>query len=137
MRDLRTCKGIDGIEYGVNLRTQEHQLWAAVLEKAISDACAQRTAKLNGDKLANETIRIDAVRWFECEEFEVGSFSWICEVLDLDPNPLRRQILSLAATPTHRRVLPLHRMREGRPTRPYLRRIPGLGMLLVASELAA
>jgi len=56
-------------------------LWAAVLEEAISDALGSR---LN--------LRESAWAWFRSENQGIGSFLWICTMLDLNPKFVRVEV---------------------------------------------
>lgn len=59
-------------------------LWAAVLERAIDDLQSN-----------NRLDRDDAYGWFNrMEEDGVGSFVWVCSVLNYDPPRTRRKIFS-------------------------------------------
>ena len=69
--------------------TECRRLWAAVLEQAFEDAQARGLE--------------DAKKWFISEKSEVGSFLWICDALDIDPQALRTILTfsrsQMAATP--------------------------------------
>jgi len=55
------------------------RLWAAVLDQAVKEARAGKQYML-----------VDKARaWLESESQEVGSFLWICLVLNLDPQSIR------------------------------------------------
>ena len=56
------------------------KLWAAVLKQAIKDA-QKYYGSFSGDR---------SQLWFKSETEEVGSFLWICNVLDLDPESIAR-----------------------------------------------
>lgn len=58
----------------------ERDLWAAVLEQAIKD-------------LNDITEHPRAIAWFRSPGDDVGSFTWICITLDMDPEKTRRAIL--------------------------------------------
>lgn len=51
-------------------------LWKAVLEQAFKDAQG---------RVGTYEHKKDARRWFRSNRKEIGSFLWVCEVLDLDP----------------------------------------------------
>ena len=57
-------------------------LWAAVLEQAVKDVL-QCTASLDRER---------TLSWFESKRKDVGSFLWICNVLDLNPETIRMYI---------------------------------------------
>ena len=50
------------------------RLWASVLVQAIKD--------VQGNYLR---YREEAFKWLQSESMEVGSFLWVCSVLELDP----------------------------------------------------
>lgn len=57
---------------------QEYRnLWAAVLKQAIKDAGQEDQDSLNNPRL-----------WFYSESKEIGSFLWICAVLNIDPESI-------------------------------------------------
>ena len=76
---------------------QCRSLWVAVLDRAIRDA--------QGDVSPHVEPKHDLVRkaraWMESENGAVGSFLWVCGMLDLDPDYIR---LSLRGTPNMGRV---------------------------------
>lgn len=59
------------------------RLWAAVLEDAIALAWKPHQAKLHQR----------ACLWIAETGCEVGSFEWVCEMLKLDAESVRRRIL--------------------------------------------
>ena len=58
-------------------------LWKAVLEQAFKDAQGQ---------VGTYEYRRDARVWFQSDSKDIGSFLWICEVLDLDPEVTRASV---------------------------------------------
>ena len=52
-------------------------LWYAVFERAVDD-------------LLDDYERTPAARWFISNSIEIGSFIWICEQLDIDPQVVRK-----------------------------------------------
>ena len=60
-------------------------LWSAVLDQAIEDVL-----KFQGSVFAERTVA-----WFEGECKEVGSFHWICRILDLNPESVKNSIYQL------------------------------------------
>jgi hypothetical protein len=54
------------------------KLWAAVLKQAIKDAKQDLKSTLTSPGL-----------WFYSNNDEVGSFLWICRVLNIDPDLIR------------------------------------------------
>ena len=61
------------------------ELWAAVLKQAIEDA----------QKYIGSFAMEKAHQWFKNESDEVGSFLWICSILDLAPESIKRLGLSV------------------------------------------
>lgn len=51
----------------------ENDLWASVMEQALTD-------------LTNKAFRKKAVEWFTSQEYQLGSFLFICDALNLDPD---------------------------------------------------
>ena len=64
------------------------KLWAVVLKQAIKDA-QKYYGSFSGDRTQ---------LWFQNETEEVGSFLWICSVLNLDPESIVRFIYILRQT---------------------------------------
>lgn len=58
-------------------------LWSAVLKQAIKDV-----SKYNGEFFVERTLS-----WFEDESEEVGSFRWICSILNLNPESIKRIVI--------------------------------------------
>jgi len=68
------------------------RLWAAVLEQAIED-------------VRREHGHADRARaWFQSEGEEVGSFLWICRMLDIDPKSTRKSVVKRHAGVLVRRL---------------------------------
>jgi hypothetical protein len=59
------------------------RLWAAVLEQAVKDARGGRTYHI---------ITEEAQAWFHSKKEGVGSFIWVCRILDLDPSYVREKV---------------------------------------------
>ncbi len=59
------------------------RLWAAVLEQAVKDARGGRTYHI---------ITEEARAWFRSKKEGMGSFIWVCRILDLDPGYVRRKV---------------------------------------------
>lgn len=70
------------------LHMPEARLWVEVLRNAICEAGAP------GVDWRTATRRTEARAWLESDEGHVGSYRWICEMLNLEPETLRRGILS-------------------------------------------
>ena len=63
-------------------------LWAAVIERAFGDLRLENSPVEN-----EERYYYSAVRWFnDTENHEIGSFLWICELLEIDPGKIREKI---------------------------------------------
>ena len=62
--------------------TPETRLWAAALRQAVDD-------------LDYPDTRLDAKLWLESDDDGVGSFAFVCAVLDTDPARLRKRILQI------------------------------------------
>ena len=60
-------------------------LWSAVLNQAIEDIF-----EFHGSVFAERTLS-----WFEDECEEVGSFHWICRILNLNPESIRKFIYQM------------------------------------------
>lgn len=71
----------------------EHDLWTAVLQNAINDY--KGTIVLNGTYNKDrelKAIRAEVTEWFKADNMEVGSFLWICELLNANPTAIRRTV---------------------------------------------
>ncbi len=66
------------------------KLWAAVLEQAIKDARDETSKTLRVERADGQT----AQHWFHSENDGIGSFLWICEMLDLEPRFVRTLVHS-------------------------------------------
>jgi hypothetical protein len=66
------------------------RLWAAVLEQAIKDARDETTKRRRFERADGQT----AQHWFLSENGGIGSFLWICEMLDLEPRFVRTLVNS-------------------------------------------
>lgn len=60
---------------------KDKNLWAAVLRQAINDAY--------GANFAADKERTDAREWLRSDSVTIGSFRWICAILDMDYITLR------------------------------------------------
>ena len=54
------------------------RLWAAVLEQAVEDV---KRGRDNSDT---------ALSWFQSDSENVGSFLWVCGILGIDPESIKR-----------------------------------------------
>lgn len=77
------------------------QLWAEVLRVAVADARGEGYMP-NGTRqvaAAIRTVTRDRAReWLTSDEQQVGSFLWICSLLELEPSAVRKA-LQLEAPP--------------------------------------
>lgn len=64
----------------------ERNLWAAMLAQAIQEA------ELDSWHPTNRRLRTKARAWLVSDEMRVGSFRWVCRVLDLTPGFIRRRL---------------------------------------------
>lgn len=64
----------------------EIQLWRAVLIQAVNDFFG------DGDPFVTPS-QTAAERWFFSDDHELGSFLFVCEILDLNPGTIRRWLL--------------------------------------------
>lgn len=74
--------------------TPEKSLWAGMLLRALNDAAGVQL--MESKKYAN-LIQRDARAWFSSPRFTTGSFLWICDVLNLDPDAVKRSTLQRSA----------------------------------------
>jgi hypothetical protein len=87
----------DELSYSVNSDssrtepTPEHRLCVAVLARAIVDA-VQPVEAVQWYEGFKDVCRMDALRFFRRNSREPFSFLWLCDVLALDPDYLRRRI---------------------------------------------
>lgn len=58
------------------------RLWRKALRQAVED-------------LHTEEHRDDAVRFFLCNKYCVGSFLWMCDIFNIDPQAIRRRYKSV------------------------------------------
>lgn len=62
-------------------------LWAAVLARAVDDY------RYSGNNKESLAYRKDARQWVRCTDYVgVGSFNYVCEVLNLDPDAVRDRL---------------------------------------------
>lgn len=68
-------------------------LWAAVMHGAVSDLLGQNsTTKGRNRHVINTDLARGARRWFDSDDRDIGSFLWICSVLELDPERVRGRL---------------------------------------------
>ena len=71
----------------------ERMLWLCVLEETIR--CLQGAPTAKGGYVPTSRrarLRAEAQAWLDSEEVYLGSFRWICEMLDIAPDYLRQRI---------------------------------------------
>ncbi|UOF82083.1 hypothetical protein [Caudoviricetes sp.] len=70
--------------------TLEQRIWLLVLWQALQDIKAGKQPHANRGVLA-QTLR--AVRWmWLTEKPKIGSFSWICDLLEIEPEPIKEWV---------------------------------------------
>ena len=74
------------------------KLWFAVLEQAINDA----EGHVEGPKDYRKLITERARAWFFRKNQGIGSFLWLCLMLDLNPESVRRLIAKKYNSPSMR-----------------------------------
>ena len=68
----------------INMAVYDYKrLWAAVLKQAIRDA--RRELPPHGN-VSSHMNAASAKAWFESDSQDIGSFLWICAVLDVEPD---------------------------------------------------
>lgn len=103
---VKQCRVKPGQPYAHPLFCREQQvtrslesyrsLWASVLMQAMKDLVRESAPKeSSGARKSNETQRERAAAWFfrPSDPADVGSFSWICEALGLNPEIIRKQAM--------------------------------------------
>lgn len=75
----------------INQHEPEKSLWAACLEQAFTLCNTKLNRKAKGQKSDTEADEA----WFTSDSREVGSYLFICEVLELDPKVTYREGLKL------------------------------------------
>ena len=80
----------------------ERSLWAAVVERAFEDAKGNvmKTPPRKRENYPNwlqsrDRVIKDAFQWFKNNRKTVGGFLWVCDVLELEPGPIREKIAKL------------------------------------------
>jgi len=63
-------------------------LWFCVLEETIRCLKGGPTATAS----SRARLRAEAITWLDSEETYPGSFRWICDTLDIEPDYLRQRI---------------------------------------------
>lgn len=75
-------------------------LWAAVMQVAIEDSRGLGPMPSGHRDGSRADLRDRAVAWLSSPEQKVGSFLWICSLLDLDPGAVRAALTrKVRATP--------------------------------------
>lgn len=68
--------------------SNEQQLWAAVLIRALDDARGNVKCdwgKIEWRAVYKTRVKEEAIDWFASNEVEEGSFCWICQMLNIQP----------------------------------------------------
>lgn len=71
----------------------EKALWGAVLVQAVDDLTG---ANIGEPRYVWPRLRHFARLWFESDSYELGSLSWICDLIEVDPERLRRRLFAIA-----------------------------------------
>lgn len=80
-------------------------LWAAVLWQAVSDVVRLGTAKRPHAQLIAQQTRT----WLnDKQSVGIGSFIWICSVLDIDPERVRPRIFAMVENARRVGKMPRH-----------------------------
>ena len=86
--------------YGIASQSSEipeRELWVGVLKQAIEDV--RKPSYPEGGKKYRAHGRIvvqdAAIHWFFSEATSIGSFYFICEILDLVPEKIRAQLFGI------------------------------------------
>jgi len=58
-------------------------LWSAVLDRAMQDI---KGIIPGSEKYREKKIIKEAEDWFGSDDRDIGSFLWVCEILDLQPD---------------------------------------------------
>ena len=66
-------------------------LWVSVLWQGVCDAVRLASAARPWRRAYSD----DAVEWIMADEEEVGSFRWICGVVNLDPGRVRERVAKM------------------------------------------
>ncbi|MEO5332901.1 MAG: hypothetical protein H7839_12830 [Magnetococcus sp. YQC-5] len=82
-------------EYHTLDNENARRLWAAVMERAILD-------------LQDNTLRGDAIEWMNSKRRSIGSFHWVCQHLDMDPDSVKRALLKPKIALSHMKRAPIH-----------------------------
>jgi hypothetical protein len=94
----------------------ENLLWFEVLEQAVRDYQLSRGVLSFG---AERMFR-EVSAWFAGTDVEPGTFEWVCQIFDMDPDALRKALdKGIKMGPRRSPVLARHSMqavREGRVT---------------------
>lgn len=85
-------------------------LWVAVLRQALDDATYEKPPHTN----VPLHVHHYAIDWFKSDRDGVGSFLWVCTILDFDPDRIRRYLF-VNPMPMLRVVIPKKpQLKEGR-----------------------
>jgi len=69
-------------------------LWGAVLQQAITDLQVRVYKTPSQRNTENMRIREDARKWFTDDYNHIGSFRFVCDVLDLNPDYLLKRLIN-------------------------------------------
>ncbi|MBF0415620.1 MAG: hypothetical protein HQL79_07610 [Magnetococcales bacterium] len=85
-------------------------LWVAIKDVTIGDRGRVRTQEDRDLRKAHK----DARKWFDSQSEEQGSFRWVCLMLDLGPDRVRRWVMEAMKNPTWRNKSRTWRARDER-----------------------
>ena len=77
------------------------QLWAATLNQAIFDIVDVGGTKGGTDALSG--YGREALVWVMSQNNRPGSFSWVCEIVGMNPEWVRAKVLEMRSSPERRR----------------------------------
>lgn len=95
----------------VSNTTADKKLWAAVLHTALLDlkVPSNRMYEVTRERETRGLAdRETAQAWVDSDLFEIGSFTWVCEVLDLNPETIRAGIERLDGRTLKGRCMSVH-----------------------------
>ncbi len=88
--------------------TAEKILWRAVLNQAVVDFASP--AYVYG--LDTASMQRSASEWFLSHSHRLGSFLFVCEILDMNPEWFRKQLFGTSIDVLKNRIATQHRSRD-------------------------
>ena len=83
----------------------EARMWFAILTDAIRTIELKRPTTTSGNEFRpkkSNQIYLETVKWFADTTVRIGSFHFICEIFDLDPDSVRRRLATANPVPRNR-----------------------------------